>query len=76
VKPDFRIVVDFVVRDTAVNFFNSDLSLHSGKSGPETKVCTIPKGKVAVVRSVDVEVSGSGSEFSFIVICGSDEQKN
>jgi hypothetical protein len=75
-EANFRIMVDFVVRDAAVNFFNSNLSFHSGKSGPETEVCTIPEGKVTVVRSMDVKVSCSGSEFSFIMICSSDEQKN
>tara|TARA_Y100000768_G_scaffold106725_1_gene78276 strand:+ start:572 stop:802 length:231 start_codon:yes stop_codon:yes gene_type:complete len=75
-KADFIIMVDFVVRDAAMYFFNSDLSFHSGKSGPETEVCAIPERKVTVVRSMDVEFSGSGSEFSFIMICSSDEQKD
>ena len=48
-------MVDFVVRDAAVNFFNSDLSFHSGKSSPKTEVRTIPEREVTVMRSVNVE---------------------
>tara|TARA_Y100000287_G_scaffold147675_1_gene122688 strand:- start:63 stop:293 length:231 start_codon:yes stop_codon:yes gene_type:complete len=76
VKADFLIMVDFVVRDAAVNFFNSDLSFHSGKSSPKTEVRTIPERKVSVMRSVNVEFSGGRSEFSFIMICSSDEKKD
>tara|TARA_Y100001934_G_scaffold109335_1_gene133956 strand:- start:91 stop:321 length:231 start_codon:yes stop_codon:yes gene_type:complete len=76
VKADFLIMVDFVVRDAAVNFFNSDLSFHSGKSSPKTEMRTIPERKVAVMRSVNVEFSGSRSEFSFIMIGSSDEEKD
>jgi len=76
VKADFLIMVDFVVRDAAVNFFNSDLSFHSGKSGPKTEVRTIPEGKVAVMCSVNVEFSGGRSKFSFIMIGSSDEEKD
>ena len=60
-------MVDFVVRDAAVNFFNSDLSFHPGKSRPKTEVRTIPEGKVAVMRSENVEFSGGMSKFSFIM---------
>tara|TARA_X000000368_G_scaffold299097_1_gene238174 strand:- start:58 stop:288 length:231 start_codon:yes stop_codon:yes gene_type:complete len=76
VKADFLIMVDFVVRDAAVNFFNSDLSFHSGKSSPKTEVRTIPEREVTVMRSVNVEFSGSRSEFSFIMICSSDKEKD
>tara|TARA_B110000438_G_scaffold203753_1_gene195478 strand:- start:13 stop:327 length:315 start_codon:yes stop_codon:yes gene_type:complete len=69
-------MVDFIVRDAFVYFFQCDLSFHPGKSSSQTKMRSIAESKVSVWTTVYIKSPCGRAKFSFVMVSRSYKKKN